>query len=51
MGSVCSLVAFVVKRNGLLTRLQNVMTGWGCGIGITLVVVALQYENYGGRRG
>jgi hypothetical protein len=41
-------VAYVVKRNGLLTRLQNVVTGWGTGIGITLVVVALQYENYGG---
>jgi hypothetical protein len=45
---LCSLVAFVVKRNGMLTRLQNVLTGWGCGIGITLIVSALQYENYGG---
>jgi hypothetical protein len=32
----------------MLTRVQNVLTGWGCGIGITFVVVALQYENYGG---
>ncbi len=38
----------MVKRNGMLTRVQNVLTGWGCGIGITFVVVALQYENYGG---
>jgi hypothetical protein len=32
----------------MLTRVQNVLTGWGCGIGITFAVVALQYENYGG---
>jgi len=43
-----SLVAFVVKKNGMLTRAQNVMTGWGLGVGVTLVIVSLEYTNYGG---
>ena len=43
-----SLVAFVVKKNGLLTKLQNIVIGWGVGVGITLVVVSLEYKNYGG---
>ena len=44
-----SLVAFVVKKNGLLTKLQNIVIGWGVGVGITLVVVSLEYKNYGGQ--
>ena len=44
-----SLVAFVVKKNGLMTKLQNIATGWGVGLGITLVVVSLEYKNYGGQ--
>eukprot|EP00090_Calanus_glacialis_P040812 TRINITY_DN7141_c0_g1_i1.p1 TRINITY_DN7141_c0_g1~~TRINITY_DN7141_c0_g1_i1.p1 ORF type:complete len:514 (-),score=67.49 TRINITY_DN7141_c0_g1_i1:139-1680(-) len=43
-----SLVAFVVKKNGLLTKMQNIVIGWGVGLGITLVVVSLEYKNYGG---
>ena len=43
-----SLVAFVVKRDGLLTRKQNIAVGWGTGIGITLIVVSLEWKNYGG---
>jgi len=43
-----SLVAYVVKKNGMLTRTQNVLTGWGVGIGVVLVVVSLEYKNYGG---
>jgi len=43
-----SLVAFVVKKNGMLTKLQNVAIGWGVGVGITLIVVSLEYKNYGG---
>jgi len=43
-----SLVAFVVKKNGLLTKTQNIVIGWGVGLGITLVVVSLEYKNYGG---
>ncbi|XP_023330599.1 adhesion G-protein coupled receptor D1 isoform X2 [Eurytemora carolleeae] len=43
-----SLVAFVVKKDGMMTRKQNVLTGWGTGIGVTFIVVSLQYKNYGG---
>ena len=43
-----SLVAFVVKRNGLLTRTQNVLSGWMLSIAIILIVASLQFENYGG---
>ena len=43
-----SLVAFVVKKDGLLTKGQNLAVGWGTGIGITLVVVSLEWKNYGG---
>ena len=44
-----SLVAFVVKKDGLLTRGQNVIVGWGTGVGITMVVLSLEWKNYGGR--
>merc|ERR1719347_719424 len=43
-----SLVAFVVKKDGLLTKRQNVMMGWGTGLGIVLFVVSMEYKNYGG---
>jgi len=43
-----SLVAFVVKKNGMLSKGQNIAMGWGVGIGITLVVVSLEFKNYGG---
>ena len=43
-----SLVAFVVKRNGLLTKTQNVLSGWMLSIAIILIVASLQFENYGG---
>lgn len=43
-----SLVAFVVKKNGLLTKTQNVLTGWGSGLGIILLIVSKEYKNYGG---
>ena len=32
----------------MMTRKQNVLTGWGTGIGVTFIVVSLQYKNYGG---
>ncbi len=28
-----SLVAYVVKKNGILSRLQNTLVGWGFSIG------------------
>ena len=43
-----SLVAFVVKRNGMLTKTQNVLAGWTLSIAIILIVAALQFEHYGG---
>merc|ERR1719219_228658 len=43
-----SIVAFVVKKNGMMTRTQNVLTGWGVGVGITLIVVSFRYADYGG---
>ena len=43
-----SLVAFVVKKNGILTKAQNVISGWGLSIAIILLVCSMQYENYGG---
>jgi hypothetical protein len=29
-----SLVAFVVKKNGILSRLQNILIGWGFALAI-----------------
>ena len=46
---ISSLVAFVVKRDGLLTRKQNIAVGWGSGISITMIVVSLEWKNYGGK--
>ena len=43
-----SLVAFVVKKNGMLTKTQNVVCGWGLSIAIILLVASLQFNNYGG---
>ena len=43
-----ALVAFVVKKNGMLTKAQNVIAGWLLSIAVILIVAAIQYENYGG---
>ena len=40
---MCSMTVLVVYRT------QNVLTGWGVGIGVVLVVVSLEYKNYGGK--
>ena len=45
---IISLVAYVVKKDGLLTKAQNVIVGWGTGVGITMVVLSLEWKNYGG---
>jgi len=34
---VYSIVAFVIKKNGILTKGQNVLIGWGIPLGIILV--------------
>ena len=43
-----SIVAYVVKKNGMMSRLQNVLVGWGFPLAITLLNVAIMYKNYGG---
>lgn len=43
-----SLVAYVVKKDGLFTRLQNTLIGWGLSAFIVLVTMCFEYENYGG---
>ena len=44
-----SLVAFVVKKDGMMTKQQNILVGWGVGVGITLTVVSFRYADYGGK--
>jgi len=43
-----SLVAFVVKKNGILSRLQNILIGWGFALAIVAITVGLDFEDYGG---
>ena len=43
-----SLVAYVVKKNGMLSREQNTLAGWGMALSITLLGVGLCYDDYGG---
>jgi len=43
-----SLVAYVVKKDGLFTRVQNTLIGWGLAIFIVLVTMCFEYDNYGG---
>jgi hypothetical protein len=43
-----TIVAYVVKKNGVLSRLQNTLVGWGFSLAITCIVVGLNYDDYGG---
>lgn len=43
-----SLVAFVVKRNGILSKLQNILLGWGYALANILIVLGLDFDDYGG---
>ena len=43
-----SLVAFVVKKNGVLNRLQNTLVGWGFSVAIVSAACGLTFEDYGG---
>ncbi|CAB4069969.1 DENND5 [Lepeophtheirus salmonis] len=43
-----SLVASVVKQNGMLSKCQNISLGWMISIGITLITISLEFDNYGG---
>ncbi|KAG8201660.1 hypothetical protein JTE90_012726 [Oedothorax gibbosus] len=46
---VYSLVAFVVPRNGILNRLQNMLVGWGVSVLIVVVGVCFFLEFYGSK--
>ena len=41
-------VAYVVKKNGLLSKRQNILVGYGIPLGVVLVSVALNLYGYGG---
>ncbi|CAG0884539.1 unnamed protein product [Darwinula stevensoni] len=43
-----ALVSYVVRKDGLLSRFQNVLVGWGIAICVTLVTLCFCYEKYGG---
>lgn len=43
-----TLVAFVVKKDGLFSRMLNLLIGWGVPAAIVGISVAFQWENYGG---
>lgn len=42
-----SLVARVVRRDGLFSRAQNVCVGWGLSLFIVLFSMCYEYHNYG----
>lgn len=42
-----SLVAFVVRKNGMFNSIQNVLIGWGLAAMVTVVTMCFCYEEYG----
>ncbi|KAL7630916.1 UNVERIFIED_CONTAM: hypothetical protein RMT77_018797 [Armadillidium vulgare] len=43
-----SLVAFVVKSDGMFNKFQNTIIGWFLAASVVLVCICFQYDNYGG---
>ena len=43
-----SQVAYVVKKNGLLSKWQNILVGYGIPFGVILVSLAMNLYHYGG---
>ena len=41
-------VAYVVKKNGLLSKRQNIVVGYGVPLGVICVSMALNLYGYGG---
>ncbi|XP_045113461.1 adhesion G-protein coupled receptor D1-like [Portunus trituberculatus] len=41
-------VAYVVKQDGMCSRVQNTLVGWGVATIILLFSICFEYENYGG---
>ncbi len=46
---VYALVASVVHKDGMFTKLQNIVLGWGISLAYTCLALAAQYQNYGGQ--
>ncbi|KAK7081539.1 hypothetical protein SK128_018351 [Halocaridina rubra] len=44
-----SLVAFVVKKDGMFSRVQNTLIGWGVSAFVILCCMCFEFENYGGK--
>ena len=45
---VYAMVASVVHKDGMFTKLQNIVLGWGISAGFTLISIAAHYQDYGG---
>ena len=43
-----SILAYVVRKDGMLTKVQNVVVGWAMSIAVVLLVCSLCYDDYGG---
>lgn len=46
---VYALVASVVHNDGMFTKLQNIVLGWGFSSGFCLISIAINYQLYGGQ--
>jgi len=45
---IFSIIGWVVPKDGLLTRAQNVAVGWGMAFVVVLFCMCFKYEVYGG---
>ncbi|KAG7154006.1 adhesion G-protein coupled receptor D1-like [Homarus americanus] len=43
-----AFVAYVIKKEGMFSRVQNTLVGWGIAAIIILFCMCFEYENYGG---
>ena len=43
-----SILARVVKKDGMLTKTQNVVVGWGMSLAVILIVCSFHLDQYGG---
>ena len=45
---VYAMVASVVHKDGMFTKLQNIVLGWGISSAFILITIAAHYTDYGG---
>jgi hypothetical protein len=45
---VYAMVASVVHKDGMFTKLQNIVLGWGISSAFILISIAAHYTDYGG---